>query len=1002
MGINLGSAFGKVNIDVSGVASAKRSAGQSLQSMESSFLSIAAPVAAAQAAVELFAAAARKIGDVIESVAEGMVSGNAQFEQYETSFKVLIGNAELAKERMEELADFGKRTPFELPGVVEADRVLQSFGLHGAAVTEHFRQMNIDIRTLTGDVAAGVGVDMKQIAGYIGRFSAGATGEAIMRFQELGIVTRDELRAMGVEFSKSNELVSPLPEAMDALLMLMQEKFGGMMDAQSMTFGGMLSNLVDWKDNALRELGEPIFDILKEGLAGLLELLDSDAVNNTLGQFTDLMRNSLNIAMDFIRGLTGTTDLQAWFDSFAGGLQKVNSFLTELRDRLRGFTVADVMAELADSIEDVQDRLDESLKELETSYERTVTQINAQIENATAKLADDIADITEKYGEKALKVEERFAETRKRIEQQLVDAKIGFEEQILSKRESLQQRLEDMERSYAERRRSINEQIQDKIFSHEERLLSIRERLEDQLYSLRDSHRSRQNRLSEQLAKATTESERSEILARMQEEKDAFKKQRKRLKDRAKREEERENRKHDRAIKKLKDRLKREEKAYQESVARAKQREAEEEARLKQKYDRQVAKLNQRLADEDAKRRKQLEKIFAERDEEIAKTQAAYDQEVQLLQERLDAEAEAYRDNREKIAAAAQEDIKELEADAAARAAALSQEASGAMQQVLDVVDRIGAAIDKMRELLDAVREHWAAIKSALIAIGAVLAGAGVLGAISATAAAVAALATPLGAIIAAATLLGVAWGENWFGIQEKTKSALENLRPYWESLKAILSNFKDQILPALSEAWQALSDTWSYMLQPALAALGEAWNALIVAFGGSPDTIDLLKISLGALKLILDGVVLAVKLVTLNIQFWGTVITLAIEQATAFVENLVIVKDSLSDVVEWLGEAITKMIEFGSLMGGLTMPGLPSLNLDIIPQELQQRIGQIAGAGFNSLLPAPAAAATQSISNSTGPFEINIFESDNPVATGQEVHRELEKIFDLAQGQPF
>ncbi|MCL4867788.1 MAG: phage tail tape measure protein [Anaerolineae bacterium] len=83
----------------------------------------------------------------------------------------------------------------------------------------------------------------------------------------------------------------------------------------------------------------------------------------------------------------------------------------------------------------------------------------------------------------------------------------------------------------------------------------------------------------------------------------------------------------------------------------------------------------------------------------------------------------------------------------------------------------IGAAISF-------VQEHSEEIKGALIAIGAVLAAAGIASTIAAVVAAVGALANPVGLVIAAVGLLGAAWAGNWGDIQGKTQAAIDFIQP--------------------------------------------------------------------------------------------------------------------------------------------------------------------------------------------------------------------------------
>src|SRR5512139_1935255 len=221
----------------------------------------------------IISAGLSKVGDAVGDLKAAMIDGNAEFERYGVQFGVLLGSTDEAQKRLKELADFGARTPFELPEVVRADKVLQSFGLHAQDAAKRFGLSGSQIRTVAGDVAAGTGASFEEVAGYLGKFSAGATGEAIMRFQELGITTRKELSEMGLRFSKSGELLSPLDKSMTVLLESMEGKFGGMMDAQSNTFEGMLSNMKDWVGQAGRTIGKPIFEKLKTGMKGLLDFL---------------------------------------------------------------------------------------------------------------------------------------------------------------------------------------------------------------------------------------------------------------------------------------------------------------------------------------------------------------------------------------------------------------------------------------------------------------------------------------------------------------------------------------------------------------------------------------------------------------------------------------------------------------------------------------------------------------------------------------------------------
>lgn len=89
----------------------------------------------------------------------------ANMETMQTGFKVLLGGLSQAQARMAELANFAKKTPFELPEVVAASRTLQTL-TKGALATG-------DGLTLVGDVASATNQPFADIAVTIGRLYDG-------------------------------------------------------------------------------------------------------------------------------------------------------------------------------------------------------------------------------------------------------------------------------------------------------------------------------------------------------------------------------------------------------------------------------------------------------------------------------------------------------------------------------------------------------------------------------------------------------------------------------------------------------------------------------------------------------------------------------------------------------------------------------------------------------------------------------------------------------------
>lgn len=139
------------------------------------------------------------------------VVGAASMARMTLEFKPLLGNIELAQQRVEELYKFTASTPFQLKEVSKANKTLETL-TQGALSTE-------DGMKLVGDSAVVAGVKFDETARHIGRMYDGLmsgrpVGEASMRLQELGLIsgqTRNALESMqasGVEGAQIWAMVS--------------------------------------------------------------------------------------------------------------------------------------------------------------------------------------------------------------------------------------------------------------------------------------------------------------------------------------------------------------------------------------------------------------------------------------------------------------------------------------------------------------------------------------------------------------------------------------------------------------------------------------------------------------------------------------------------------------------------------------------------------------------------------------------------------------------------
>lgn len=152
------------------------------------------------------------------------------------------------------------------------------------------------------------------------------------------------------------------------------------------------------------------------------------------------------------------------------------------------------------------------------------------------------------------------------------------------------------------------------------------------------------------------------------------------------------------------------------------------------------------------------------------------------------------------------------------------------MAQIEPVIDAIARFIGKTQEF---VSTHAEEIKGALLAIGGVLAAAGIVSGILAIVGAIGAILSPVGLVRAAIGVLGAAWAGNWGGIQEKTQAALDFIQNLIQTVFAAIQAFwqehGDTIIATATAAWEGIQAA----IDTVLAVIDSIWQAFKAAFEG-------------------------------------------------------------------------------------------------------------------------------------------------------------------------
>ncbi|RJR27777.1 hypothetical protein C4561_01595 [candidate division WWE3 bacterium] len=190
------------------------------------------------------------------------IEPNKQIEMFRASLTTLYKSSEIAENQLRWIFEFAKKTPFEVPGLVEASIQLKAFGLDAQKWLP-----------LMGELAAGMGKPVDQAIDALGKLASGLTGIAVRQFQYLGI-GRELWQKYGIEFEKSGEAVTSHQKMMEVLIQMVTDRFGGGMQRMSHTMTGVLSNISDaWWQFRIK-VGEGVFKYIREDVRKFLEWID--------------------------------------------------------------------------------------------------------------------------------------------------------------------------------------------------------------------------------------------------------------------------------------------------------------------------------------------------------------------------------------------------------------------------------------------------------------------------------------------------------------------------------------------------------------------------------------------------------------------------------------------------------------------------------------------------------------------------------------------------------
>lgn len=198
-----------------------------------------------------------------------------EFQQLEVAFNTMLGNQAEAQTLMNQLVRTAAITPFDLHGVAEGAKQLLAYGTAANEVNGTLVRL--------GDIAAGLSIPLGDLVYLYGTtmVQGKMNTQDLKQFLGRGIPMAKELaKQFGVAESQVAGLVTAgkvSAEHVEKAIISMTSagsKFGGLMEAQSKTISGQISNIEDAIDVMYNEIGkknEGVINTVLEGVSTLVE-----------------------------------------------------------------------------------------------------------------------------------------------------------------------------------------------------------------------------------------------------------------------------------------------------------------------------------------------------------------------------------------------------------------------------------------------------------------------------------------------------------------------------------------------------------------------------------------------------------------------------------------------------------------------------------------------------------------------------------------------------------
>lgn len=221
-------------------------------------------------------AAAIGLGFSATQLIRDIVRVRGEFQQLEIAFETMLRSKDKASVLMGQLTETAAKTPFDLQSIAQGAKQLLAYGSEAENVVDELKML--------GNVASGVSVPLGDLVYLYGtlRSQGRAYTVDIRQFAGRGIPIYKELsNVLGVTTTELNGLIEAgkvgFPEVEKAFKNMTSSggQFFNLMEKQSTSLTGQISNLGDAWDMMLNEIGTHTQDIASAGISVASSLVEN-------------------------------------------------------------------------------------------------------------------------------------------------------------------------------------------------------------------------------------------------------------------------------------------------------------------------------------------------------------------------------------------------------------------------------------------------------------------------------------------------------------------------------------------------------------------------------------------------------------------------------------------------------------------------------------------------------------------------------------------------------